>query len=51
MKNDYFFSRRASAGAGAKRGARLGAWLYMSKRVSFYVNKCSTHFIRFSKFF
>ena len=40
MKNEFFFSHRASADAGVKRGARLGAWLYTSKRIRSYVHKC-----------
>ena len=43
--------RRASAGAGTKRGARLGAWLYISKLVHFYIQKCWTDFIQFLMFF
>ena len=45
------FSRRASAAGEAKQGARLGAWLYVSKDVRSYVHECKIPFIQFLKFF
>ena len=49
-KMNFFFSSRTSAGAGVKSGARLRAWLYMSKRERSYLHKCQTHLIQFLTF-